>query len=91
MEIRFGFVAMSMFLENASPSKTVTLKNYSALAEKDPEAALNKVRRATRENLANTIRRRVSLYFSLAILTPSRRKAAGRRRLSRRWPCGCPD
>lgn len=26
MKIRFGYVAMSVILENASPSKTVTLK-----------------------------------------------------------------
>lgn len=56
MKIRFGYVAMSVILENASPSHTVTVKTYSRLAEKEPEAALNKVRRAASENLANTLR-----------------------------------
>ena len=56
MEVRFGYVAMSVLLEDASPSKTVTVKTYTRLADKDPEAALNKVRRTARENLANTRR-----------------------------------
>ncbi|MTI85477.1 MAG: UV DNA damage repair endonuclease UvsE [Firmicutes bacterium] len=56
MIIRFGYVAMSMTMQNASPSKTVTFKTYSKLAEKDPEAALNKVRRVTRQNLNNCLR-----------------------------------
>jgi len=56
LEVRFGYVAMSVSLEDASPSKTVTLKNYLQLAEKDPETALNKVVRVSRENLANTLR-----------------------------------
>ncbi len=56
MEIRFGYVAMSVMLEHASPSKTVTLKSYTQLAGNDPAAALNKVRRTARENLDNTMR-----------------------------------
>lgn len=56
MEVRFGYVAMSVLLENASPSKSVTFKTYSQLAKTDSEAALNKVRRTARENLANTRR-----------------------------------
>lgn len=56
MQIRFGYVAMSMQLENCSPSKTVTYKTYRGLAEKDPEAALNKLKRVSRENLRNTLR-----------------------------------
>jgi len=56
MKIRFGYVAMSVILKNASPSRTVTMKTYSRLAEKDPEAALNKVRRTASENLSNTLR-----------------------------------
>lgn len=56
MNIRFGYVAMSVILENASPSRTVTVKAYSQLAEKDPEAAVYKVRRVASENLANTLR-----------------------------------
>lgn len=56
MKIIFGFVAMSVTLEQASPSRTVTLKNYMQLEEKDPETALNKVIRVARENLTNTLR-----------------------------------
>ncbi|MFA4885846.1 MAG: UV DNA damage repair endonuclease UvsE [Desulfotomaculaceae bacterium] len=56
MEIRFGYVAMSVMLEHASPSKTVTLKSYTQLAGKDPTVALNKVRRTAMENLDNTMR-----------------------------------
>ncbi len=56
MEIRFGYVAMSVMLEHASPSKTVTFKSYTQLAGKDPAAALNKVRRTAMENLDNTMR-----------------------------------
>lgn len=56
MIIRFGYVAMSMILEDASPSKTVTYANYKKLAQKDPEVALSKVRRVARENLNNCLR-----------------------------------
>ncbi|MTI81803.1 MAG: UV DNA damage repair endonuclease UvsE [Firmicutes bacterium] len=56
MIIRFGYVAMSMMMEDASPSKTVTYTSYKKLAEKDPEVALNKVRRVSRENLHNCLR-----------------------------------
>ncbi|MDD3653570.1 MAG: UV DNA damage repair endonuclease UvsE [Desulfotomaculaceae bacterium] len=56
MKIRFGYVAMSTMLKNASPSRTVTAKAYRQLAENNPEAAKNKVRRAGSENLFNTLR-----------------------------------
>lgn len=56
MLIRFGFVAMSMLLEDASPSKTVTQKIYMNLAEANPEAALEKVRRTASNNLDNCLR-----------------------------------
>ncbi len=56
MLVRFGFVAMSVLLENASPSRAVTYKNYRQLAESDPAAALDRVRQAARENLANSLR-----------------------------------
>lgn len=56
MLIRFGFVAMSMLLEDASPSKTVTQKTYLRLAENDPGAALEKVRRTAGNNLENCLR-----------------------------------
>lgn len=77
MLIRFGFVAMSMILEHASPSKAVTLKTYRTLAEKDPDAALEKVRRTARENLTNSLRvlkhctaNRVSVYRFSSRLIP---------------------
>ncbi|MBP7332797.1 MAG: UV damage endonuclease UvsE, partial [Firmicutes bacterium] len=56
MHIRFGYVAMSVILEKASPSSTVTFKTYSKLAERDEAAALARVRRVTRGNLLNTLR-----------------------------------
>lgn len=56
MLVRFGFVAMSVILENASPSKTVTYKTYKNLAQQDPEAAIAKIRRVSRDNLDNTFR-----------------------------------
>ena len=56
MDIRFGYVAMSVILEKASPSKNVTVKTYSRLAETNPRAALSKVCRTASENLANTLR-----------------------------------
>ena len=56
MRIRFGFVAMSMLLEKASPSGTVTYKSFQELRQRDPDAALNKIRRVTRQNLHNTLR-----------------------------------
>lgn len=49
-------MAMSVELENCSPSRSVTYKNYSALAGREPEAALSKLRRVTRENINNTLR-----------------------------------
>ncbi len=56
MLVRFGFVAMSVLLEKASPSKTVTYKNYQQLARQDSGAALVKVKRVAGENLFNTLR-----------------------------------
>jgi len=56
MLVRFGFVAMSVILENASPSGTVTFKTYQNLAERDSEAAIAKIRRVSRVNLANSLR-----------------------------------
>ncbi|MBS4021883.1 MAG: hypothetical protein KGZ79_09735 [Dethiobacter sp.] len=54
--VRFGFVAMSVELVDASPSKTVTLKVYRRLRLADPEAAQDLVRRTSRENLTNALR-----------------------------------
>jgi UV DNA damage endonuclease len=56
MQIRFGYAAMSVILENNSPSRAVTFKTYSRLAETSRAAALNKVRAAARENLRSTLR-----------------------------------
>lgn len=56
MLVRFGFVAMSVILENASPSKTVTYKTYHNLAQRDSEAALAKVRQVSKDNLVNAFR-----------------------------------
>lgn len=54
MLIRFGYVAMSMFVQNASPSKTMTATQFEKLP--DREAAIRKLERITSENLANTLR-----------------------------------
>ena len=54
MIVRFGFVAMSMLLENASPSRTMTYRNFSRLPERD--AAVRRLERIGEENLHNTLR-----------------------------------
>jgi UV DNA damage endonuclease len=54
MIVRFGYVAMSMQLENASPSKTMTMTTFSKLP--DREAALRRLERIAEENLHNTLR-----------------------------------
>ncbi|WP_341281000.1 UV DNA damage repair endonuclease UvsE [Paenibacillus sp. FSL H8-0537] len=54
MLVRFGFVAMSMLLENASPSRTMTFANFTKLA--DREAALSKLERIAEDNLRSTLR-----------------------------------
>ena len=54
MLIRFGYVAMSMFVQNASPSKMMTVTQFEKLS--DREAAIRKLERITSENLANTLR-----------------------------------
>lgn len=54
MIVRFGFVAMSMLLESASPSRTMTYANFSKLD--DREAALRKLERLAEENLNNSLR-----------------------------------
>ena len=56
MLVRFGFVAMSVTLEKASPSKTVTLKTYQQLVERDLKVAREKVKRVARGNLINSLR-----------------------------------
>jgi UV DNA damage endonuclease len=54
MIVRFGYVAMSVQLENASPSKTMTMTSFSKLS--DREAGLRRLERLARENLHNTLR-----------------------------------
>ncbi len=54
MLVRFGYVAMSVQLENASPSKTMTMAAFSKLP--DREAGLRRLERIARENLGSTLR-----------------------------------
>ncbi|PTX60744.1 UV-damage endonuclease [Melghirimyces profundicolus] len=61
MLVRFGFVAMSLHVKNASPSKTMTKKTFEQIA--DRKAALQKIVRIARENLHNTQR---ILYHCIA-------------------------
>lgn len=52
--VRLGYVAMSMELQNASPSKTMTFAQFQKI--KDREAAIRKLERLALENLHNTLR-----------------------------------
>jgi UV DNA damage endonuclease len=54
MFVRFGYVAMSTIVKNASPSKTMTFTNFNKLS--DREAAIRKLERIGIENLHNTLR-----------------------------------
>lgn len=54
MKLRFGFVAMSLQLEKASPSQTMTVKNFLKLP--DREAALKRITAIAHSNLTNTLR-----------------------------------
>lgn len=54
MIVRLGFVAMSLQLENASPSRTMTYANFSKLG--DREAGIRKLERIAEENLRSTLR-----------------------------------
>ncbi|MBB6637993.1 UV DNA damage repair endonuclease UvsE [Cohnella thailandensis] len=54
MIVRFGFVAMSTQLENASPSRTMTMASFAKLD--DREAGLRRLERLAEENLHNTLR-----------------------------------
>ena len=51
---RFGYVAMSVHLQNASPSKTMTFSQFSKIA--DREAAVRKLERIAKTNLHNCLR-----------------------------------
>lgn len=52
--VRLGYVAMSMELKNASPSKTMTFTQFQKID--DREAALRKLERIALTNLHNTLR-----------------------------------
>lgn len=54
MIVRFGYVAMSVAVKNASPSKTMTAANFEKL--QDREAAIRKLERIAAENLHNSLR-----------------------------------
>lgn len=54
MIIRFGYVAMSVHVNNASPSKTMTAKTFQSLL--DREAAIRRLESIAAENLRNTLR-----------------------------------
>ncbi|MGP4075507.1 UV DNA damage repair endonuclease UvsE [Halobacillus sp. K22] len=51
---RLGYVAMSVNLQNASPSQTMTYKRFSAV--RDQEAAVRKLERIAQSNIQNCIR-----------------------------------
>ncbi|MCM3764591.1 UV DNA damage repair endonuclease UvsE [Neobacillus niacini] len=52
--VRLGYVAMSMELKNASPSKTMTFAQFQKID--DREAAIRKLERIAQQNLHNTLR-----------------------------------
>lgn len=54
MIVRFGYVAMSTVIGEASPSRTMTFKTFSGLA--DREAAVRRLERIAEQNLHNTLR-----------------------------------
>lgn len=54
MNVRLGYVAMTLNLENCSPSGTVTVKTFSSLS--NTEARLHRLKKLTRDNLKNTLR-----------------------------------
>lgn len=54
MIVRLGYVAMSMELKNASPSKTMTFAQFQKI--EDREAAIRRLERIALENLENTLR-----------------------------------
>ncbi|MCC5803994.1 UV DNA damage repair endonuclease UvsE [Rossellomorea vietnamensis] len=52
--VKLGYVAMSMNLQNASPSQTMTYKQFAGI--KDREAAIHKLERIAKSNLQNCLR-----------------------------------
>jgi UV DNA damage endonuclease len=54
MIVRFGYVAMSTVVSNASPSKTMTATSFRTLS--DQEAAIRKLEKIASDNLHRTLR-----------------------------------
>ncbi|MFD3450447.1 UV DNA damage repair endonuclease UvsE [Microbacteriaceae bacterium 4G12] len=54
MLVRLGYVAMSVHLQNASPSQTMTIAQFQRL--KNREAAISKLERIANSNLENCLR-----------------------------------
>ncbi len=54
MLVRLGYVAMSVHLQNASPSQTMTFAQFQRL--KDRDAAIRKLERIANSNLENCLR-----------------------------------
>lgn len=54
LRVRLGYVAMSLLLENCSPSKTITVKNLEKVT--GHEEKIGRLRRITAENLQNCLR-----------------------------------
>ncbi|XRG78044.1 UV DNA damage repair endonuclease UvsE [Rossellomorea sp. GAMAL-10_SWC] len=54
MLVRLGYVAMSMNLQNASPSKTMTVAQF--LKQKDKDAAIRKLEQIANTNINNCLR-----------------------------------
>src|SRR3954464_5806426 len=54
MIVKLGYVAMSMELQNASPSQTMTFAQFSKI--KDRKAAIRKLERIAESNLENCLR-----------------------------------
>lgn len=54
MIVKFGFVAMSLLLQNASPSRTMTYSNF--IKQPDREAAIRRLEHIAVHNLHTTLR-----------------------------------
>lgn len=54
MRVRLGFVAMSLRLQDSSPSKTVTVTNITKIQNRRDQ--IGRLTRLARENLGNTLR-----------------------------------
>jgi UV DNA damage repair endonuclease len=54
MIVKLGYVAMSVELQNASPSQTMTFAQFSKI--KDREAAIRRLERIAESNIDNCLR-----------------------------------